>query len=66
MAKAPVYRTTKDIVIPAGTEVGLGPVTSRYLTDHGEVIIGFDKDTTGSLRFDLEEALQLGLIEKAE
>jgi hypothetical protein len=60
------YRTTRDIVIPAGTEVGIGPVVSRYLTEHGEVIIGFDKDTTGSLRFDMEEAVQLGLVEAVD
>ncbi|QIG69065.1 hypothetical protein EVB77_031 [Rhizobium phage RHph_N1_10] len=64
MAKAPVYRTTKDIVIPAGTEVGPAPKKSVYFTEHGEIVIGFDKNTTGSLRFDMEEALQLGLIEK--
>ncbi|MBX4911348.1 hypothetical protein HJA82_28980 [Rhizobium bangladeshense] len=66
MAKAPLYRTTRDIVIPAGTEVGLGPKASRYFTEHGDICIGFDKDTTGNLRFDLEEALQIGLIEAAQ
>jgi hypothetical protein len=54
--------TTKDIVIPAGTEVGHGPTKSEYFTPHGEILIGFDKDTTGSLRFDLKEAVQLGLV----
>jgi hypothetical protein len=54
--------TTRDIVIPAGTEVGPGPSKSVYHTPHGEVVIAFDKDTTGSLRFDLEEAVQLGLV----
>lgn len=56
------YVTTKDIVIPAGTEVGLGPTKSEYYVPHGEVLIGFDKDTTGTLRFDLEEARMLGLV----
>ena len=54
--------TTRDIVIPAGTEVGPGPSKSSYFTPHGEILIGFDKDTTGSLRFDLKEAIQLGLV----
>ncbi|MBD9511617.1 hypothetical protein IB265_33215 [Ensifer sp. ENS10] len=54
--------TTRDIVIPAGTEVGPGPHKSEYFTPHGEIIIGFDKDTTGQLRFDLKEAVQLGLV----
>ena len=58
------YVTTKDIVISAGTEVGLGPVRSEYHVPHGEVIIGFDKDTTGSLRFDLEEARMIGLVKE--
>ncbi len=57
------HRTTKDIVIPAGTIVAPGPKRSDYYTPHGEIIVGFDKDTVGSLRFDLEEALALGLIE---
>lgn len=60
------FVTTEDIVIPAGTEVGLGPLKSEYFMPHGEIIIGFDKDTTGSLRFDLEEAQALGLIKEAE
>lgn len=58
--------TTKDIVIPAGTEVGVGPCVSTYFTEHGEVTIGFDKDTTGTLRFDMEEAKQLGLVEEIQ
>lgn len=56
------YVTTRDIVIPVGTEVGLGPTATTYYTPHGEVIIGFTKDTTGTLRFDLDEALDTGLI----
>jgi hypothetical protein len=56
------FVTTKDIVIPAGTEVDFAPVRTEYFTRHGEALIGFDKDTTGSLRFDWEEAEQLGLI----
>lgn len=56
--------TTQDIVIPAGTEVGQGPVKSEYFTPHGEIIIGFDRDTTGSLRFDLDEAQTLGLVKE--
>jgi len=58
--------TTREIVIPAGTEVGVGPVRTDYFTEHGEVLIGFDKDTTGTLRFDLEETRELGLVKDAE
>lgn len=58
--------TTRDIVIPAGTEVGKGPCVSTYFTEHGEVLVGFDKDTTGTLRFDMDEAKQLGLVEESE
>jgi len=60
-----LYRTTRDIVIPAGTEVGLGPAKSEYFTPHGEIIVGFDKDAAGALRFDLDEAIDLGLVEEA-
>lgn len=59
------FVTAKDIVIPAGTEVGPAPIRTQYLTPHGEVLVGFDKDTTGNLRFDLDEALSLGLIKEA-
>lgn len=65
MTKSPVYRTTRDIVIPAGTEVGPGPAKSEYFMPHGEIIVGFDKNTTGALRFDLDEAIGLGLVEEA-
>jgi hypothetical protein len=64
MSKTTTYRTTRDIVIPAGTEVGPAPRRTDYISRHSEILIGFDKDTTGNLRFDTEEALQLGLIEE--
>lgn len=56
--------TTREIVIPAGTEVAVGPCVSTYFTEHGEVLIGFDKDRTGTLRFDMEEAKEIGLVEE--
>lgn len=58
--------TTREIVIPAGTEVAVGPCVSTYFTEHGEVLIDFDKDRTGTLRFDMEEAKEIGLVEEVE
>lgn len=59
-----MYKTKVDFVIPAGCVVYKAPNKSEYYTEHGEVTISFDKDTTASLRFDLEEALKLGVIEE--
>jgi hypothetical protein len=54
--------TTKDIIIPAGTAVDAAPHQTRRFTAHGEVLIGFDRDTTSSLTFDIEEAVAAGVI----
>lgn len=61
-----MYVTTRDIVIPAGTEVAPAPFSTHHLTPHGEVLIEFDKDSTGSLRFDIEEAESAGAIKPVE
>lgn len=59
------YRTTRDIFIPAGTAVCHAPWSTAYAVPYAEVLIGFDKDTTGSLRVDFEQAKALGLISDA-
>lgn len=64
--KAPRYRTTRDIVIPAGTEVGPAPKRIRRGVPFSSILIGFDKDTTGDLSFVTDEAIKLGLIEVVE
>jgi hypothetical protein len=64
MTKTKTYRTTREIVIPAGTEVGPAPHRTQYGTPHGSIILGFSKDTIGDLRFDIEDALSTSLIEE--
>lgn len=59
------FVTAKDIIIPAGTEVGIGPVRSGYATPHAEIIIGVTKDTTAHWRMDLAEAMETGLVKEA-
>jgi hypothetical protein len=59
-----MYRTTQDIVIPAGTEIIEGPTMSRYFTPHGEAVLGHGPDMTSHWRMDLEEALEAGLVER--
>ncbi|WP_276122712.1 hypothetical protein [Pararhizobium qamdonense] len=61
--KAPVYRTTRDIVIPAGSVVGRAPHRTEYGTPHGDIVVGFDKNAIGDMRFDIEDALNAGVIE---
>lgn len=65
-AKTIRYRTTRDIVIPAGTEVGSAPTHVHRGVPFSSILIGFDKNTTGDLSFVTDEALKLGLIEVAE
>lgn len=54
--------TAKDIVIPAGTEICPAPHQTRRFTEHGEILIGFDRDTTGYLTFDMSEAVAAGVV----
>lgn len=61
-----MFRTVKDIIIPKGTIVHMGPKSSKYFTPHGEIILSFDRDTTGNLRFDIEDSLTAGVIERVE
>lgn len=60
------YRTTKDIVIPTGTEFESPPAySSRWGADF-EAVIGLDKDHTAYLALDPEEGLKSGFLEEAE
>lgn len=56
------YRTTRDIVIPAGTLVSPAPKQSTRFTAHGEVLVALDKDGTASLAFDIDDAVRAGLL----
>jgi hypothetical protein len=57
------YRTTRDIVIPAGTKVGIAPDQARRFTPHASVLVGVTKDTTAEWVMDLDEAIEAGLVE---
>jgi hypothetical protein len=58
------YRTTRDIVVPAGTEVGTPPTAStRWGKDH-EAVVALDNDHTAYLSMDLAEGLEAGAIEE--
>lgn len=58
------YVTTQDIVIPKGTIVGPAPSRTIYAVPFSSALVSFDADTTADLRFDTEEALELGLIKE--
>jgi hypothetical protein len=67
MTKKPlkVYRTAKDIVIPAGSEVTVEEQrTSKYVTPHASVLIEVDPDNTAEWLMDLDEAIETGLVEE--
>jgi hypothetical protein len=60
------YVTTQDIVIPAGTVLMPPPRKStRWHTDY-EGIVGHGRDHCSHWTVNIEDALELGLIRKAE
>lgn len=59
-----IFRLKKDLVIPAGTIIDYGPLTSTYYTPHVEAIIGHGPDACSKWRMDRDEALELGIIEE--
>lgn len=65
MVKSPgiIYRTKKDIVIPAGTEVDVSPPhKAEFFTETAAVLIAVSNDITAEWRMDMEEALKEGLV----
>lgn len=62
--KSPQYVTTRDIVIPAGTLVGQAPDRTTHYTPHGSILVAINKDATADIRFDLDDALQDGLVKE--
>lgn len=61
------YRTTRDIVIPAGAVIDVDPPHSRsYAVPHATLIsdIEADKDCSWEWLMDLNEAIRVGLIEE--
>lgn len=61
MPKSKKYLTTRDIVIPAGTEIGKAPWRVIRAVDFAEAVIGFGKDNCASFTMPLDEMLELGL-----
>jgi hypothetical protein len=60
------FRLTRDVVIPAGTEVSMAASRTTRFVPFGSALIPMEGDPANStleLSFDLEEAEQAGLIE---
>jgi hypothetical protein len=60
------YRTKKDIIIPAGTEVDVEPAGMRRSigVDFASVVIAVTKDSTAEWTMPLDEAIEEGLVEE--
>lgn len=58
------YRTTRDILVPAGTELGSPPIASTRWMTHHEAFVALDKDHTAYLSMDLADGLDAGVIEE--
>lgn len=61
-ARSQRYATKQDIVIPAGTEVGIAAWRVEREAPFAEAVIGPTKDTTFEWSMPLDEALELGLV----
>lgn len=55
-------RTTRDLVVPAGTEVLSPPSASTRWGKDYEVIVGVDDDHTAYLSLDLYDAIEIGFV----
>jgi hypothetical protein len=60
------YRTTKDILIPAGTDIDVHPSHRRvvYCTDLAFVLTAITRDVTSEWHMDLGEAIKTGVVEE--
>jgi hypothetical protein len=59
------YRTTKDIVIPAGTEVDADPPhKTQYYSESAVILTAVTNDVTSEWRMDMQEAIDEGLVEE--
>lgn len=58
------YRTTVDIVIPAGTEVREAATITRRAVPFGEAIMGHGPHSTSEWLMPLFEAIAEGLVEE--
>ena len=58
-----LYRTTKDIIIPAGTVLSPPPMTSTRWGRNHEAVIALGSDHAGYLSVDAKDAVASGFIE---
>jgi hypothetical protein len=63
-ARAPEgpFVTARDIIIPAGTEVGVAPWKTERVVPFACAVVGPTKDTTFEWTMPLDEALEQGLV----
>lgn len=61
-----MIRTTRDIIVPAGTELFEPPAHSTRWGKDLEAVIGIDRDHTVYLSIDPEDGFSTGLLEASE
>lgn len=59
-----VFKTTRDIVIPAGTVLCPPPTLSSRWSKDFEVVVGLGKDHTGYFTLNVKDASNNGYIEE--
>lgn len=64
MAKMVTYRTTADIVIPAGTELLPPPSHSTRWRQDYDALIGHGRDHCSHWSINIEDGLACGVIEQ--
>jgi hypothetical protein len=60
------YRTTQDIVIPAGTKLMPPPLKSTRWGNDYEGVVGHGADHTSYWSINVQEGLEVGIIEPLE
>ena len=64
MPRSKDYRTTRDVVIPAGTLIMAPPTKSSRWGSDWESTVELDRNHTGYFSLNLEEAVSIGLVEE--
>ena len=59
-----IYRTTKDIVIPAGTELFTPPTASTRWRKDYDAPVELGRDHTGYFSVDVGEGMASGFVEE--
>ncbi len=60
------YRTTRELIIPAGTEFVSPPTHSTRWPKDFETVLGVDKDHVAYLSIDPQEGLESGFIDEVK